>query len=290
MSNQQDNGNLFGMNLQHLRKMHGETLKEAGEELFLSGTAIKNYESGERTPNLQILGLIAKHYGKTVDELLNSDLTALGKMDFSIQGIDRFINIWETMVPLFKSESAMNDPDFHKGYDKCRDILDHFSRNEPVMGHVIIECFECFANAAENEIPESVANMIWIIILEWSQIMDQNMADIFTSIIYPRKNQKSTAKKIIQAKQNVSDEVVRKRKEFIKDFDGIIFELIEALKSDLEWAELGDYYLGLKYLLGIVDTGYSQEMNEAIGMQMLISLLRIGNKYAFETLHLMLAI
>lgn len=285
-----NNSTAFGRNLQHLRKMQGETLAEAGEELLLSPTRLKNYENGDREPDFSILSQISQHYGKTVDELLHSDLTDIGKMDFSIQGIGQFIKIWETMVPLFKSENAMNNPDFHKGYDKCRAILDHFSRNEPVLGHTINECIECFTNAAENEIPEAVANMMWIIILEWSQIMDQNMADIFPSIIYPRKNQKSTAKKIIQAKQSVSDEVLKKRKEFIDDLDGFILELIEALKSDLEWAELGDYYLGLKYLLGIVNTGYSQEMNEAIGMQMLIAQLRLGNKYAFEMFKMMLAI
>lgn len=43
-----NNSTAFGRNLQHLRKMQGETLAEAGEELLLSPTRLKNYENGDR--------------------------------------------------------------------------------------------------------------------------------------------------------------------------------------------------------------------------------------------------
>ena len=82
----------------------------------------------------------------------------------------------------------------------------------------------------------------------------------------------------------VSEEVIKKRREFIEEFDDFTFELIKALKSDLDWSDLGDYYLGMKYLLGMVDSGFSQEMNKTIGTQMLLAQVQLDNKYAVRTL------
>ena len=61
-----ENDNLLGKNIQHLRKMYGETLSELGDAVFLGNTTIKNYESGTQDPKPQLLAAIAKHYGKTV--------------------------------------------------------------------------------------------------------------------------------------------------------------------------------------------------------------------------------
>lgn len=285
-----ENDNLLGKNIQHLRKMYGETLSELGDAVFLGNTTIKNYESGTRDPKPQLLAAIAKHYGKTVDELMHTDLSELGEMDFSLHGITQFIDLWKIMIPLFKSDEAMKNEDFRKAYNKCTSILDSFSRNEAVMGHVWSDCFELFLSAAEAEVPEAVANLFWLVFLNWSQIMDQNMMSAYTSLIYPRKNQQSAAKTMMKVKSEISEEVIKKRREFIEDFDEFTFELIKALKSDLDWSDLGDYYLGMKYVQGMVDSGFSQEMNEAIGMQMLLAQVQLDNKYAFRTLKTILSL
>ena len=72
------------------------------------------------------------------------------------------------------------------------------------------------------------------------------------------------------------------RKGFIEDFDEILNELISMLKKMEQWSQLGDYYLALRYILGMVDTGCSNEMNQAVGMQMMIAFAHIGNKYALD--------
>ena len=64
--------------------------------------------------------------------------------------------------------------------------------------------------------------------------------------------------------------------------DEIITVLIRLLKETEEGAEIGDYYLALRYVLGMVDTGYSNEMNQAVGMQMMMSFAQLGNRYAFD--------
>ena len=140
------------------------------------------------------------------------------------------------------------------------------------MGHIIPECSELFFNSmAENDLPEAAANIIWLLFLNWSQIIDKNMIDALISIIYPRRNKPAANKVILKERSNVSDEVIRKQKGFVEDLDDMAMELIKLLKAKHEWSDLADYYLGMKYLLGMVDTGLSTEMNAAVGMQMLLS-------------------
>lgn len=282
MGNEKDN--LLGKNIQHLREIHGETLSELGDAVFLGNTAIKNYESGTRDPKPQVLASIAKHFGKTVDELMQSDLSGLGEIDCSLHGVTQFLDLWKIMFPLFKSDEAMKNEDFRKAYNKCTSVLDSLSRNEEVAGHVWSDCFELFLSAVKAEVPEAVANLFWLVFMDWSSIMDQKMRTAYTSLIYSRKNQQTAAKTILKINSEVSEEVIKKRREFIEEFDDFTFELIKALKSDLDWSDLGDYYLGMKYLLGMVDSGFSQEMNKTIGTQMLLAQVQLDNKYAVRTL------
>ena len=75
-----NNDNQLGKNIQHLREMHGETLNELGEVIHFARSTVKGYENGSRKPDPKTLNSIAKHYGKTVDELLYTDLTELDKI------------------------------------------------------------------------------------------------------------------------------------------------------------------------------------------------------------------
>jgi hypothetical protein len=59
-------------------------------------------------------------------------------------------------------------------------------------------------------------------------------------------------------------------------------ELLKALKSSLDLTELADYYLALRYVVSMIDTGLSSEMNIAVGMQMMLSFMQLGNPYALH--------
>lgn len=68
--------------------------------------------------------------------------------------------------------------------------------------------------------------------------------------------------------------------------DNLLIELISELKLTEQLSQLGDYYLALRYVLGLIDTGYSDEMNQIIGTQMLITFSQIGNKYSLGFLEI----
>jgi transcriptional regulator with XRE-family HTH domain len=275
-------GNKLGENIKHLRRIYSETLQELGEGVHFSQTTIKNYESGIRQPDLNTLQALAKHYGKTVDELLHSDLSELGSIKVSIDGSEGIAKMMEILFPLSCSDNALKNPSFKKGYDSCRRIIDALSHNEGIRGRIIPECFEAFEQATDDsEIPEAIANIIWLIFVEWSQI-DGEMMKAAESLLYPQRNIPPFVKSYLNAKANESEETKKKRQDFINDFDEIIVKLITALKSSLDLAELAYYFLALRYVFSMIDTGLSSEMNSAVGMQMMLSFLQLGNPYALH--------
>lgn len=108
--------NRFGKNLQHVRKIYGETLQDVGTILGYGATTIKNYESGKRQPDPITLQILAKHYGKPVDELLYSDLSELTPIQFSVNGTVELVEMLKTFFPLSCSEKSLKSPAFKKGY------------------------------------------------------------------------------------------------------------------------------------------------------------------------------
>ena len=72
----------FNKKLQELRKQKGMTQEELAETLFVSRTAVSNWESGRGYPNIESLKAISKFFGVTVDELLSGDeLLAVSEED-----------------------------------------------------------------------------------------------------------------------------------------------------------------------------------------------------------------
>ena len=82
-------------------------------------------------------------------------------------------------------------------------------------------------------------------------------------------------------RENEDQSIKDKRKGFVADFEEVVVAALKALKSEQEWSDLADYYLALRYVLCMVDTGLSNEMNTAVGMQMMLSFMTMGNRYAF---------
>ena len=61
----------FHETLQELRKQRGLTQEELAEALYVSRTAVSNWESGRGYPNIDSLKAISKYFSVTIDELLS---------------------------------------------------------------------------------------------------------------------------------------------------------------------------------------------------------------------------
>lgn len=64
---------LIGANIRRLRQDHEETQQQLGEFLGYGATAVANYESGYRMPDLETFFQIALHYGATLEDFIRED-------------------------------------------------------------------------------------------------------------------------------------------------------------------------------------------------------------------------
>ena len=174
----------------------------------------------------------------------------------------------------------MENDNFRKGYELAQRLLDGFSKAEVMSGNIIVRIFESFITAAEvSESPESVANLMWSIFIWWTQMYDP---DQMLSLQNKMLSKKLTFKDYMKLRDTEDVKTKEKRASFIKDFDEIIKVALRALKSEQEWSDLADYYLALRYVVGMVDTELTYEMNSAVGIQMMLSFMTLGNDLAFK--------
>lgn len=271
--------NQLGRNIQHLRIIHNETLDELGSIIHCAKSTVKGYENGSRKPDLQTLQLLAAHYNKPVDELLHVDLTGLESISIDLNSPHHTTELLKIILPLYSSEDAMENSNFKNGYDLSQRLLDAFAKAEFLPGNMIVRIFEAFATAADEvEVSESVANLLWSIFVWWSQIYDTNR---LLSLQNKLLSKKLCLKDWMSFTDKEDASVAKKRVSFIADFDGIINEALKSLKSEQDWSDLADYYLALRYIVGMVDNDLSTEMNLAVGMQMMLSFMVLGNSHAF---------
>ena len=272
--------NQLGRNIKHLREMHAETLEELGTVLHCAKSTVKGYENGSRKPDLQTLQIIASHYNKPVDELLHTDLTDLGELTLDMNSVSGMLEILNVMLPLYCSDAAMKNDSFKKGYELSRRLLDGFEKAEILPGSLIGRIFEAYLTAAdESEQPEAFANIMWCIFVWWTQIYD---TDQLLSLQNKQLSKKLTFKDYMKLRDTESIEIKEKRKGFISDFEEVITGVLRSLKTEMEWSDLADYYLALRYIVGMVDTDLSNEMNSSVGMQMMLSFMTLGNDLAFK--------
>lgn len=271
--------NQLGRNIQHLRIIHNETLDELGSIIHCAKSTVKGYENGSRKPDLQTLQLLSAHYNKPVDELLYTDLTGLEIISIDLNSPAHTTELLRVILPLYSSEEAMKNPNFKNGYDLSQRLLEAFSNAEVLSGSVIARIFEAFVKATdESESPEAVANLVWSVFVCWSHIADTNKLLTLQNKLLSKK---LSIKDYMSLKDTEDSSIIEKKAGFVSYFDGTITEALKALKSKQEWSDLADYYLALRYVVGMVDTDLTTEMNSAVGMQMMLSFRTLGNSYAF---------
>jgi transcriptional regulator with XRE-family HTH domain len=271
--------NQLGRNIQHLREMYNETLEELGSVIHCAKSTVKGYENGSRKPDLQTLQLLAVHYNKPVDELLHTDLTGLENISIDLNSPSHTVELMKAILPIYISGEAMKNQNFKKGYDLSQKLLDGFSTSEILPGNMIVRIFEAYIAATnESEALESIANLVWSIFVWWSQIYDtKELLSLQNKLL----SKKLSFNDYMKLRDTEDAAITEKRVSFIAYFDEIIVEALKTLKTEQKWSDLADYYLALRYVVGMVDTELSHEMNSAIGMQMMLSFMALGNSHAF---------
>ena len=277
------NENILGKNIKQMRIMHGETLEEFETVIHASKSTVQGYESGRRVPDIATIKIIAEYYGKTVDELINNKLYEYAEFDpTKTVNMDEMIDVFLHILPVVETDEACKNESFLKGITEIRNMMNSFRQCTEVKGLIISEIVDYFISAVEDNIIEAAANIIWCVFFIWTQQYTdlEKMRKLQTRI----NNGEIDLKELRYEYQKDAKKTLSKKKDFICEIDDLLIELISELKLTEQWSQLGDYYLALRYVLGLIDTEYSDEMNQVIGIQMLLAFAQVGNRYALDFL------
>lgn len=272
----------IGRNIHDLRKAHGETQYELGKVINVNANTVAMYEGGKRLPDIQIIQDIASHYGYSVDQLLEGDFS---QFDFQIDSItwDKMISVFEVQFPIICSELAMQDNHFEKAYQQTKEIWESLKKHRDIMSRTIRRALEEYeASLLGNpDIIEAAANMLWLTFINYSLMPDEHSLKMGEAILYGKALSKDFVKKYVLNDSNpISEENAKNKKEYVKDSQEAVLTLIRILKESTQYADLADYYLALRYAIGMVENEHNSEFNKAIGKEMLTIFAILGNKYA----------
>lgn len=277
----------IGVNIRDLRKAHGETQQELGRALNVEFNTISMYESGKRQPDLQTILVIADHYGFPVDRLIREDFSDL---DFNFHELTwgRMISTFEAILPIVSTVKALEDPHFSKGYEYTMQIWNKIknmkSTGEILMRSVFERASEEYGESFEKSATiESAANLLWLIFVMYSLLPDEHSEKMGEAILYGKALRADFLKNyMIKDANRISKENENNKKSYARDMHESVMAFLHILKVSQDYASLADYYLALKYIIGMAGNDYSDDMNKTIGMEMMLSFLTLENPYAFK--------
>ena len=270
-------------NIRGLRKTFGESITDLALAIGVGNTAVSNYELGDRIPDRDVLKRIAKHYHITENELVHGDYSNMKPMYNDTMLDQQYnINMMEKMLPGICSPRALENNNFKQAYLLDEKIFNCIiNQNYDLSDEDMEKCFEYYFAAIDEKVIEASANLLRQIFLVgmitcW---MNPKFMDAFDGI-------KESPKKLVQAMYLTSydDEAdskwLQQREEFLEEYELHIVLNIYRLKHSAEYADLGDFYMALRYIFGMVRNGNSPELNSAIGYQMMSEFSMLGNIYA----------
>lgn len=279
----------LGANIKALRFVWGETQDNLAYALGLEeNTNISYYENGKRYPKRDIISKIAKHYRITEYELMYSDFTGSAKLPLSkkqnSESVKKDLSI---IFPIKETEEALQNKSFKRACELHKNFYECVTKSVDFIESDADECIKLYRKAFDEGVLEAAVNYLSLIFLfgyslciltpELCENFENRDADI-TSLselisygFLPNFTDNS---------QEEYDELNDIRIDFICENNKTILMYINKLKRSKCYAFLGDYYLALRYMFGMVNNNLSVEMNNTIGYEMMITFAAIGNKYA----------
>lgn len=272
----------LGANIRNLRMGYGETQEQLGEVLFVEKNTVSYYESGKREPTKETLSAIAKHYMVSVEELLHSDLTSIGKITVDADAFWKNIDI---ILPIVSSDKAMKNENFKKAFEAHKAFYGQLHLVSLDGIDNIDVCIDGYLTAVEDDgiKAEAAANFIalWYLLMmsmKAAPVVMKNRPAALRQVA--ARDEK--ARKIIE-KIDPSFEVDAKAAldEINNDeMEKIVSEMLTAVKKSNEWSDLADYYLALQYVWNLIDNDLEWGFNQRIGAEMMCAFVSVKNIYA----------
>lgn len=277
--------NNIGKNIRTLRTAHNETQNDLARKINVEENTIVMYETGKRQPDMQKLQAIANHYGFPVDRLVSEELNDL---DFSLHTLTwgKYISVFEVQFPIISTEVSKENQLFLRGYTLTQSIMQKLKKGpEAIYQQTIEDAMEAFAGAYDEcaSLPEAIANMLWLMFISYALMPDEHSVKMGEAVLYGKSLKKDFVKKYVLKDANpVSEKDAANKREYVKDSQDGMLQLIRILKQSDTYSDLADYYLAMRYAIGMVANDYSDDLNKTIGMEMLTAYASLGNQYVLN--------
>lgn len=292
-------------NIRALRKIYGETQKQLGEAIGVSGNTISNYEARDRFPDQEKMANIADHFMVTVEDLLTRDFTNVNSV--SMMTSEAFLGNIDTVFPLLYTEEALSNDQFNRAYQshtKLRNIMksvacQSLNATKPAEIIALITPY-LYQIEVLQQLLSDYEEYFTMIESENADIKELAEANILSSYIFlsgspasSGSNASNLRSKAAGGKTNLDYQSIIK---IVSNVSGVkessIYDLFDRessenlynrimtdLNSSAKWHELCDYYLALRFSLHM-KKNITSNQSIMIGTEMMRAFASVGNPFA----------
>ena len=282
----------LGWNVKCLREAYRLTEEQLAYAVGITRQAICNYENGSRIPNRDIIVKLASHFNITEDELIYGDFSNMTYPGEMIENTEAVKNSVDIYLPMLSSETALKNSSFKNALASHQAIYAGLKCGVPYSDSELEKCTELYEIALNEGVIEGAGNLLW-----WFMFMGMGYShyELLDGVEALENHlisgeeflQRHYLKNCDEESRNVSPEIAevrRERRQFLRESEEQIRFLLQTLKNDSEYSDLADYYLALRYCLGVVYNNNSDALNKTIGEEMMVAFSHWGNKYVLDFL------
>ena len=176
---------------------------------------------------------------------------------------------------------------FINGCKAAAKVVKSINSNLPVMEPVIDHAIRQFETAMEDTgMPEAAVNYLLMLIIKWDSLRSEKKRALEQELISAESlkvDAEFMKKNYLGRDRSLSKEESERKEKFIEEYGQIIIEKTRELKENDDWRDFAEYYQALRYLADMVNISEnSTEYNLNAGIEQMVSLVLMGNKYAVE--------
>ena len=110
--------NITGIRLRNLRRSRKLLLRDVANDLKISSSTLGNYETCNRSPNIEILNELARYYNVSLDYIVGN--TDIPNISHPTQEKDKYfsaINDFSDMIKIFRLAKTLDQEHLETVYD-----------------------------------------------------------------------------------------------------------------------------------------------------------------------------
>lgn len=279
-------GSHFGSNLRRIRKASGETQKELANAINSTAQSISNYEKGLRSPDLETIRAIARHYALTTDDLLSNYFDPIDNSELQIS-FSEIRDLLKVAFLLFDTD-ADKGSEFRKAYTTAQSLLKRALSGELLNGQFYYAEWEMavdgFSNCLEGDYcMEAAANLVTLILLLLVLMPDRLGKAMVEQQQRDARALRFDLQKTIRCALDASaGETDTGRADLAYEYDEPLFELLRKLKRSPDWADFAEFQAANIYYFNLYGSDDDRVFNHRVGLEMHQTQMKLLNEYSLR--------